>query len=68
MKNVFKKHKCFIRRHWDLDFKSYVNIEILPYLSITYYKYSSLKIYSLDIGWLWFSVEFCYEYYKINKE
>ena len=58
------KHKFEINRYWDLNYKDCINISIFPIIDLAYENYTSLRKYWICIGWLWFSIDFEYTYYK----
>jgi hypothetical protein len=60
------KHKFKINRHWDLNYKDCIFISISPMLDLNYENHKSLHNFSISIGWLWFSINFEYTYYKNN--
>ena len=61
------KHKFEINRYWDLNYKDCINISIFPIIDLAYENYTSLHKYWICIGWLWFSIDFEYTYYKKLK-
>ena len=58
------KHKFEINRYWNLNYKDSISISIFPMLDLNYENYKSLRKYWICIGWLWFSIDFEYTYYK----
>ncbi len=61
------KHKFEINRYWNLNYKDSISISIFPMLDLNYENYKSLCKFSISTGWLWFSIDFEYTYYKKLK-
>lgn len=61
------KNEFSYKKYWIFNKNKTITISLLPNIEFSRDNYNSFYLYEILIYWLWFAIEFKYQYYKKLK-
>ena len=61
------KNEFSYKKYWIFDKNKSITISLFPNIELNRDNYNSFYLYEIFIYWLWFGIEFKYQYFKKLK-